>query len=66
MRTSMMIVPKIATFALMPKEKTIAMTATTPPIPSAYFIAGTALTARSKKVEITGLGVGPDIQSLRE
>jgi hypothetical protein len=66
MRTSIMMVPKIATFALIPKEKTIAMTAVTPPMPSAYFIAGTALTARSKKVEIAGVGMGPDIQSLRE
>jgi hypothetical protein len=57
----MMTVPKIATFALMPKEKTIAMTAVTPPMPSAYLTAGTALTARSKKVE--RVGVGPDIQS---
>src|ERR1700683_803081 len=51
MRTSMMMVPKIATFALMPKEKTMAITAMTPPIPSAYLTAGTALTARSKNVE---------------
>ena len=46
MRMSMMTVPKIATFGLIPKETTIAMTARMPPTLSAYLTAGTALIAR--------------------